>query len=158
MTDPRLPALFLLFEAGKRPDAAALREAARQDGAYAVGLLPPGEPGWAELLAHGLIFDLHGLSPGEACETSGDFDTEGLEALALRAGPHLRAASLLAPVLRSQMWLGARLCTLPGLSALGWERSGRGVGVEAFRGQVMRWLEGGGAPQFADLPEPAEIW
>ena len=162
-------AVSLLFAAGHRPAAAAIRELARKRDGFAVSFDPAaeqagGESGphggddgqqWLELLANGLTFDLVGLAPGECAPPpplahrfaiAETLDPAGLEAVTLRPGPHLAGGHAMIPVVRSLAWLAALLAQLEGVAAIAWHPARSWCGPGYFREGVLRWVEGGVFP------------
>ena len=158
----------MLFAPGRRPDATAI-EALAAGGAFAVSHRPSGEahgtgPGWLELLATGLTFDLHGLAPGTQAEPfvfahryglaggRPDSDRPGnggpgaAEAIILALGPHLAGAAGLMPVVRAAAGLALALAALPGVIAVGWHPARALSGVAHFSSSVSAWLAGGAFP------------
>ena len=108
-----------------------------------------------ELLAHGLTFELEGLAPAasaplpEIAHRYGlvpDYSFEGLEAVQLRAGAHLRGAENLLPVVRALAGVAATLATLPDLAAIAWAHARSAMGPEAFVRGTTTWLDGGAFP------------
>ncbi len=161
--DGLMSAASLLFNAGSRPDRAAVRALATEDGNFSVSLepdLPPepdpsGRGDWIELVIHGLTFDLSGLAPrGPAPPPEvrhmfglpGEFAQRPLEAVTLEPGPHLAGGRQLLPVLRAHALLAARLAALPGVAAIAWHGARSASNPEFFRGAVLRWIDGGAFP------------
>jgi hypothetical protein len=162
-------AASLLFAAGRRPEAAAVREFAERTGGLAVSLDPSeGASGvatshsssgaesqvWLELLANGLTFDLVGLRPGMPADPTpcvhayelGEVQEGGLDALTIRPGPHIAGGHALPVVVRSLAWLAATLSALDGVEAVAWHPARTCSGAEHFRAGVLRWIEGGAFP------------
>jgi hypothetical protein len=160
-------AVSLLFAAGHRPGAGAIRHASEEHGGFSISLDPSGRSGsaakttfgergvWLELLANGLTFDLMGLSPGPPAVPPpcahffglpADADLAAWEALTLRPGPHLAGGHAMAPVVRTQVWLAALLANLPGVEAVAWQPARSCCEPGYFREGVLRWVEGGVFP------------
>jgi hypothetical protein len=161
--DGLMSAASLLFDVGMRPDRAMVRELAARERDFAVSLEPDLAPGpdpsgrgdWVELVIHGLTFDLTGLAPrdpapapeaGHLFGVAPDVARRGLEAITLVPGPHLAGGRQMLPVLRSHALLTARLATLPGVVAVAWHGARAWSAPEFFRGNVLRWIEGGAFP------------
>jgi len=161
--DGLMSAASLLFQAGRRPDRAAVRELAARERDFAVSLEPDLAPGpdpsgrgdWIELVIHGLTFDLTGLAPRQPAPPpeAGHFygleptiGARNLEAVTLVPGPHLAGGQQLLPVLRSHALLAARLAALPGVVAVAWHAARSWSAPEFFRGNVLRWIDGGAFP------------
>jgi len=156
-----IPAASLLFAAGERPDATAIAALAASSSRFAVSHDPAvtgeGER-WLELLAHGLTFDLHGLTPGPAADPPprrhefglpADFFEGRLEGLTLQPGPHLVEGATMLPVVRALAGLTAELAALPGVHAVAWRPASTWCAPRHFRDSVSRWLEGGVFPGLA---------
>jgi len=151
--------LSLLFEDSMRPDAPAIYELAARSGDFSVSHDPREvrDGNWLELLFNGLTFDLRGLAPGNGeilALHSHQFDLPPRfnpfrhSILTLTPGPHLLGGAAMLPVVRSQAWLAAQLCELPGAEAVGWLPSRTLSGAGHFRRSVTAWLEGGAFPGF----------
>lgn len=158
--------ISLLFSAGARPDAEAVRALAQSSGSFAVshdpglganegGMAARPAKRWMELLANGLTFDLSGLSPGEGHPSPGciypfdlpnSFDGFATEALRLLPGPHLAGGERMMPVIRAMAGLAASLCSLPGLAAIAWHPARSCIGPRYFTSIISNWLEGGVFP------------
>lgn len=161
--------MLLLFRAGDRPAAAAVRRAVEAAGnlsishdaaapADAVGE----EPLWGEILADGMTFDLGGIAPGPAArgpaiaagaqmrnryEVPPEFTEASTEALALAPGPHLRGGQSTIPVVRAQVALGAALVRQLGeVQAVAWTPARTLTGREHFLSTAEAWLAGGPFP------------
>ena len=160
-------AVSLLFVAGLRPAANAIRDFAAQEGDFSVSFDPSGEGSagadpvdaegrrWLELLANGLTFDLAGLAPGAASEApprvhayalGASADAVGLEAVTVRPGPHLTGGHAMLPVVRSLAWLAAKLAAVDGVESVAWHPARSWCGPGYFRDGVLRWIEGGVFP------------
>jgi hypothetical protein len=161
--DGLMSAASLLFNAGMRPDRAAVRGLAARDREFAVSLEPELAPGpdpggrgdWVELVIHGLTFDLAGLAPrepiplpeaGHLFGLAPEIVGAPLEAVTLVPGPHLAGGRQLLPVLRSHAVLAAYLAALPGVAAVAWHAARAWSAPEFFRGNVLRWIAGGAFP------------
>lgn len=154
-----ISAVSLVFAAGERPDASAIRALALRSRAFSISSDPqadiPGEAGWVELLASGLTFDLTGLAPAagdllpEQAHRFGlgaNDDFGDCEALTLVPGPHLSGGAAMVPVLRCLAWIGALLAGLPGVKAVAWHPARTWSAPDYFRSGVLRWIEGGVFP------------
>lgn len=154
-------ALSLLFAAGERPDSAAVARLATAAGGKAGGVPfaiahdPGAGESWLELVALGLTFDCTGLSPGVGAPVAADgimfgLDRtllgEGLEAVSLEPGPHLRGGGALLPVVRVLAGLGAALCALEGVRAVCWSPAGTWMEPGYFVRLIDDWLDGGAFP------------
>jgi hypothetical protein len=159
-------AVSLLFAAGRRPEAAAIREFAERHRGFTVsfdpaeggeGADPPdaAEPAWLELLASGLTFDLVGVGPRPPSELppcvhayalAANTETARLEAMTIRPGPHLAGGHAMRPVVRSLAWLAAALSEIDGVEAVAWHPARSWCGADYFRDGVRRWIEGGVFP------------
>lgn len=157
----QVAALSVVFAAGARPTAEAVRALAAKSGRFSISLDPGNdsldENGWVELLINGLTFDCSGLAPGpgEAMPPRGhnfaipsETDFSESQAIALVPGPHLAGGHLMIPVIRSLAWLGALLAELPGAQAVCWHAARSYNGPEHFSASVLRWIEGGAFPGF----------
>lgn len=153
--------LSLLFDPAARPDAGAIHALAAHSAEFSVSHDPaqggsePAGRGWLELLANGLTYDLHGLSPGEPHSPGhfrhrfglpDSFEPKAFTALSLEPGPHLAGGEAMLPVVRSQAWLATQLCGVPGVIAVGWAPARSLSSVGHFTASVRRWLEGGVFP------------
>nr|WP_166175767.1 hypothetical protein [Altererythrobacter segetis] len=160
-------AVSLLFAAGRRPEAAAIRDFAQRHGGFAISFDPSVDRAtatapiddqgqdWLELLASGLTFDLVGLRPGPPSEPppcvhayalAANAEAAGLEAITMRPGPHLAGGHTMLPVVRSLAWLAATLSEIEGVEAVAWQPARSWSGPAYFRGGVLRWIEGGVFP------------
>ena len=160
--------MSLLFDDQARVDAPAIYKLAARSGAFSISYDPREnrDGNWLELLADGLTFDLKGLAPGNGeihelhphqFDLPEQFNPFRYSALTMAPGPHLLSGAAMMPVVRSQMWLGALLCQLPGVAAVGWLPARTLSGPGHFRRSVTSWLEGGAFPGFgltALLPSP----
>lgn len=114
---------------------------------------PDGKADWLELLVQGLVFDCHGLAPGEGAAIPEQGALLGLtrapsaaEAIELSPGPHLAAAGAMLPVVRTLMALALRLAELPGLVAISWHPAGSWMEPDYFRKIAGDWIAGGAFP------------
>lgn len=160
-------AVSLLFAAGRRPAADAVRDFAAQEGDFGVSFDPSAKPSggsdpvdaagrmWLELLTTGLTYDLVGLAAGAASEPPPcvhgyalpvGAEAVGLEAVMLRPGPHLAGGHTMLPVVRSLAWLAAKLAAMEGVEAVAWHPARSWCGPTYFRDGVLRWIEGGVFP------------
>jgi hypothetical protein len=160
-------AVSLLFAAGRRPDAVALRQISEKQGEFSISFDPVAEAGsgaetapernqiWLELLANGLTFDLVGLAPGAPAEPppcvhayalAANAEPVGMEALTVRPGPHLAGGHTMIPVVRSLAWVAATLAPIGGVEAIAWHPARSWCGPDYFRQGVLRWIEGGVFP------------
>jgi hypothetical protein len=162
------PELLLLFRAGERPGAGAVRHAVEAAGSLsishdaAVSDGADGEPLWLELLADGLTFDLVGIAPGPAARGTlpavgaqmrnryavrPDFAEAAAEALSLAPGPHLRGGQSAMPLVRAQTALGAALVRqFPRVEAVAWVPARTLMGPAHFLAAIEAWLAGGPFP------------
>jgi len=157
-------AVSLLFSAGRRPGAEAIRQVAEKEGAFSVSFDPAAEADepapraeqiWLELLASGLTFDLVGLAPGQQADPppcahryslASDADATRWEAVTLFPGPHLAGGEAMTPVIRRLAWLAAVLAQLDGIQAVAWHPARSLSAPGFFREGVLRWIEGGVFP------------
>jgi len=152
-------ALLLLFPRGERPDSAVLRQTVLGSERLAVtSTLGEGGQGplGIELLRDGMTYDLTGAAPGPGIAVpplpyrmgvGADVREAGLEALALRAGPHLSQGPAIVPVVRTMMGVASMIVPhLPGLVAVAWSESGALIGSEFFVSVMSAWLAGGAFP------------
>lgn len=160
-------AASLLFAAGRRPSAGAIREFAEVHGGFAVSFDPLEQDGaaaapadaadqnWLELLVSGLTYDLSGTAAGPAPErppcvhayaVPANAAGAGLEAVTLRPSPHLAGGHAMPPVIRSLALLAARLAEMEGVEAIAWHPARSWCGREYFRSGVLRWIDGGVFP------------
>lgn len=155
--------MSLLFAAGRRPDAVALRQLSEKQGEFSISFDPVAEAGsgaetapernqiWLELLANGLTFDLVGLAPGEPAAPppcvhryalADDAEPAAWEALTMRPGPHLAGGHTMTPVVRTLAWLAALLAQLEGVEAVAWHPARSYCAPTHFHDAVLRWIEG----------------
>lgn len=152
-------ALLLLFPRGQRPDTIALRETAAGSERLAVtsALGDSGQgPLGIELLRHGMTYDLVGAAPGPGVAipplphrmgVKADVNEAGIEALALRPGPHLSQGPATLPVVRTMMDAATLIVPhLPGLVAVAWCESGALIGCDFFVSVMSAWVSGGAFP------------
>lgn len=152
-------ALSLLFQQGGRPDAAAIRALSQvvsaEGGGFSVVHSAAAAEDELELLAAGLAFDCHGLSPGSAdvlpiatalYGLDRAITTVGLEAIRLVPGPHLTGGEALLPVLRVLAGLGLELAAVDGVQAVCWGPAGSWMAADYFRQVTGDWLQGGAFP------------
>lgn len=105
-----------------------------------------------ELLASGLTFDCHGLSPAAPLALPRHAALMGLEAqpkgegLALGPGPHLAEAAGMLPVVRQLAAIGAAIAQLPGASAVAWNPARCWMPATYFCKVIGNWLAGGPFP------------
>lgn len=158
-TNRLVATVSLLFQAGRRPDALAIRNLAARGGHFSISIDPSqegdAEEGWMELLANGLTFDLTGLAPYRPSEMphcvhqfaiGAEFEKLELEAITLVPGPHLTAGGSMFPVVRGLALLAARLAELPEVEAVAWHPARALSGPEYFSRGVTGWVEGGAFP------------
>ncbi len=147
--------LSLIYAEGQRPGLEALAGLAGRplkSVPFALSHIPDAGEDWVELLAAGLTFDCHVLSPGDpaAHPDNGALlglpDVPGGEAISLRPAPHLAEGRGLLPVVRILAGLGAELGNLPGLIAAHWQPAQCWMAPKYFRGVVEEWLSGGAFP------------
>ncbi|MDZ4275177.1 MAG: hypothetical protein U0995_04010, partial [Erythrobacter sp.] len=148
--------LHLLFAKGKRPSRDAIRAFAARQQAVDFSQEPisdddlldaaawPDQVVWAELLCHGLTFDLIGLAPGQpgafpVIEHRFDLaempTAASYDALSIIPGPHIAAGGRSLPVVRAMLALArdlalcfddlAAVCWAPSRSAIGRRFSNR---------------------------------
>lgn len=160
-------AVSLLFAAGCRPGADAIRQLVEKQTGFSISFDPAAESDteaavtaehgltWLELLANGLTFDLVGLVPGPPNDPPpcvhgyalvAGADPIGLESITIRPGPHLAGGHTMMPVIRTLAWLGASLASLDGVEAVAWHPARSWTGADFFREGVLRWIEGGVFP------------
>jgi hypothetical protein len=150
--------LSLVFAAGQRPDAAALRSLANASAgearvpAFSISHMPdPGE-GWVELLADGLTFDCAGLAPAQPAPMPSGGALLGLESepdgevISLSPGPHLADAMGMLPVVRTLAGIGSQLAALPGAAAVIWNPARCWMPPAYFSKVVGGWLADGPFP------------
>ncbi len=111
---------------------------------------------WLELLREGLVFDLCGLSPGEATyfpQIDHRFDLEDMpgaaqyEALQLSPGQHLAGGEHSIPVVKGLVGLARDLVHhFEDLEAVVWPPSASAIGQRFFESVSTAWLEGGTFP------------
>lgn len=151
--------LSLLFDAGKRPDFAAIRAMASRSQGFDISqdhvVASEGGPEDClaiELLIDGFTFDLSGLGGGAGARIPDcvyrfalpeDIDSLGVEAVTLRAGPHLADGAHLQPVVQLMLRLSAHLCELDGVQAIAWHPGRTWIGPDYFRSITRNWIEGG---------------
>lgn len=152
------PVLSLHFEAGKRPSATEIDGIVAARAGFSVSHDAAWQANgtrWLELLANGMTFDLSGIAPGKPMkygmflhffDLPPEFDTSHHEAIVLAPGPHLAGGEAMIPVVRSEMWLAAQLCELPGVAAVGWSPARALSSPVHFRKAVSAWLDGGVFP------------
>jgi hypothetical protein len=145
----------LIFMEGQRPDLDAIAALAAAPGAlipFAISHIPDSAHNWLELLAGGLTFDLHGLSPGPAAAYPQPGALLGLaeapagEVLSLQPAPHLADGPGMLPAVRVLAGIGVRLAGLPGVLAMHWRPADCWMTVKYFCGVVSEWLDGGAFP------------
>lgn len=111
---------------------------------------------WLELLRDGLMFDLCGLSAGDAIPFSTiehKFDLEKVpsaalyEALNLRPGHHLAGGERSMPVVKGMIALARDLVHhFEDIDAIVWPPSSSAIGPRFFESISTSWLEGGPFP------------
>ena len=154
--------LSLLFSVGKRPDIAAIRAMAERSNGFAISQehVVPSDGGQEschtiELVIDGFTFDLSGMQGGTACRIPDcayrfalpdEIDARAVEAITLRAGPHLADGAHLQPVVQLMLRLSVHLCELDGLQAIAWHPGRTWIGPGYFRSITRNWLEGGVFP------------
>jgi hypothetical protein len=152
-------ALLLLFPRGKRPGNEVLRATAAGSDRVAVTSTLAGDGNGTvgvELLRDGMTYDLVGAAPGPGMTipalrhrmgVGAGLETGDLEALALRAGPHLSQGPAIVPVVRTMMGVASMIVPhLPGLAAVAWSESGALIGCEFFISVMSAWVSGGAFP------------
>lgn len=173
--------LYLLFAARKRPDRAAIREFVASQRAVSLTHDPADDTAlhlvaadgqqvglsgvdgssttdsvWVELLRDGLMFDLSGLSIGDAAEfptIEHQFDLESIprpaqyEALQLAPGHHLTGGDRSIPVVKGLMALARDLVHhFEDIEAIVWPPSSSAIGRRFFESVSTAWLDGGAFP------------
>lgn len=153
--------LSLIFAEGSQPDARTIAALAElpvsqvdpKSLAFSIAHLPGDDAEWLELLAGGLTFDCLGLAPGPGMNRPERGVLLGLQeepercaSIELVAGPHLKQAAAMLPVLRSQIGLALRLAELPGLEAICWQPARSWMEPGYFRKIATAWLDGGAFP------------
>ncbi|ALE16330.1 hypothetical protein AMC99_01033 [Altererythrobacter epoxidivorans] len=162
--------IYLLFEAGTRPDRDGLQSFVAADPQHGISFDPasssseladgakPREaaPAWLEMLSSGLTFELSGLTPGEsiAMPTASQlFDIKDAngpmewEAICMAPGAHLSGGERTLPVIRVMMELARDLVSHFGtLAAVAWMPAGAMIGRRYFESTVSAWLGGGPFP------------
>jgi hypothetical protein len=153
--------LALLFPAGHRPTADAVRRAVEtsmaDQGRQAARISHEGRPdqGWLELLASGLTFDLTGLAPAEPAALGTAHRLFGIarkeemlgkEAIRLAPGPHLASAGAMIPVFRTMASIAAKLASALGAFAVCWAPAESCMEAGYFARIAGAWLEGGAFP------------
>ncbi len=148
----------LLFAAGGRPSIDQIDAILRvgDDGlpGARISHAPPADEGWVEVLASGLTFELHGLSPAAPMPVtpashSFGFDAQpppGLEAIALIAGSHIAGGSAMIPVVRTITGIAANLAVSLPIVAVCWEPADSWMEPRYFSRAVIGWLTGGPFP------------
>ncbi|MFN3864602.1 MAG: hypothetical protein ACK4RT_10010 [Erythrobacter sp.] len=111
---------------------------------------------WLELLRDGLTFDLCGLAPGPGAAVPSiihrfDFarqeSEDALEALVVRAGPHLSGGERSMPVIKAMLGLARDLTQhFAELAAVHWAPSHSAIGRRFFESVITAWLDGGAFP------------
>lgn len=164
----------LLFGAGARPTATAVRALAAECGNFTIAFDSDqrkdegGKGGrWVELLSNALTFDLLGLAPGSSAVLPARAHSFGLpdgaadelvEAVTLRPASHLVGGADVLPIVRQLALVAAQLAELPGVKAVAWPPARIWSGPQHFRDVVLRWSEGGvfpgfGLVAFAPMPD-----
>lgn len=156
------PALYLLFDPGKRPALDDVRAALAASSRIVISQEPSVDDRdtvWLELLYDGLTFDLAGLaghksvgfpSVNYSLELPQDWSIADGEAVSLGPGPHLSGGGHILPVFRVWMAVADTLCTrLENLRAVVWGPASVAIGATAFVRLVEGWLAGGAFPSLA---------
>ena len=157
-TGSSLSGFSVLFPAGSRPDLAAIDALLRADPdvarAFSISYRPD-EAGWVEVLAHGLTFDLKGLSPVCGADSPALAHAYGFPALEavpqgewvdIAVGRHLAGGQNLVPVVRAMASVALALLAMPGVLAVAWRPAGTVLSADYFRRAVGAWLGGGAFP------------
>lgn len=154
------PCLFVLFPAGARPSASAIRAALARGATGQISHDPaPREGGvssdWLEVVVDGLTFDLLGLASGPGlrppaprhCFGVSAESLAGCEAIGLAPGPHLAGAASAMPVVRTLLRLAASLASQweTALGAL-WLPAESAMRRDLFVSAIDAWLAGGPFP------------
>jgi hypothetical protein len=121
---------------------------------FTISHRPAPHEGWAELLAHGLAFDLVGLAPAGPAPAPQPRHHYGIaachgEAVTLQPGAHLSGGEGLLPVVRTTAALGSALAGLDGVVAVVWHPARSACAPALFRAGVDGWLAGGAFPVLA---------
>ena len=162
--------IYLLFEAGTRPDRDRMRPFVASHPQHGISFDPAGSasdvadgakpreaaPAWLELLSSGLTFELSGLAPGESLDmptASQLFDIKDAngpmewEAVCLAPGAHLSGGERTLPVIRVMMALARDLVShFEALAAVAWMPASAMIGRRYFESTVSAWLGGGPFP------------
>ncbi|RVU06163.1 hypothetical protein EOE18_04785 [Novosphingobium umbonatum] len=144
---------YILFAGGARPNLASVLELADTGAGFAVVHEDAGQ-GLAELLQHGLSFDLTGLAPWEGVAAPAIAHPFGLavqgipqgEWVVLRPGAHLSGGHHLLPVMRAMVELALALLALPQARALCWAPARTVMAPDYARHVLAPWLAGGAFP------------
>jgi hypothetical protein len=144
---------YILFAAGARPDLASVLELADTGAGFSVVHEDAGQ-GLAEILQHGLSFDLTGLAPCRGLEPPTIAHIFGLAAdglpqgewVVLRPGEHLSGGHHLLPVMRAMVELAVALLALPQARALCWAPARVAMAPDYARHVLTPWLTGGAFP------------
>lgn len=168
--------LILLFEAGDRPAAPAIRDAVSRIPNTSISFDPSAEHpafsnafaselnefspveanAWLELLVDGLTFDMMGLAPGPALSAPGiefrvDFpansDQSDFAMVGLAPGPHLIGGMRSLVVAKALAHLGCQIARqLGSVKGFFWLPSRSVTGTEFFCSTVTAWANGGPFP------------
>lgn len=149
----------LLFAPSDIPSAAAIDALLSTGEAGApmarISYRPADDPGWLELLASGLTFDMSGLAERDLLrprdlphaygfEQAPDFANLG--AVELVPGGHIAGGSAMPPVVRTLAGLAASMALQMPVAAVGWHSAGTVMAPTYFARLVMNWLRGGAFP------------
>ena len=112
------------------------------------------DEGWVEALVTGLSFDVVGLAPAEPMPVPEAVhrigleaaSLEGLEAIAIRPGPHLAGGENMLPVVRAALALAKAIAGDGGAQAVVWLPARTAMRPLLFAAMVEEWLSGGAFP------------
>ena len=151
---PAKALIALLYAAGARPSADELSRIAEASNAFTVVFEGSPHEGWAEALVTGLSFDIVGLSPAKPVPAPGiahhigveEATLSGLEAIAVRPGPHLAGGENMLPVVRAALGLAKALAGKTRAEAIVWLPARSAMRPRLFATTVDEWLSGGAFP------------
>ena len=151
---PAQTLIALLFAAGARLSAGDVSRIAQSSDAFSVVFEGAPNEGWAEALVTGLSFDVAGLTPAEPMPVPDVANRvgieaaalEGLEAIAIRPGPHLAGGENMLPVVRAALTLAKALAEQGEAQAVVWLPARTAMRPSLFAAMVEEWLSGGAFP------------